>query len=75
MVLMNSSLHGSNEHYVPEECVSTFRRMKIEQRIEELKRELVIAEREDDGEKLVKLVNERIELDAQRQMMLQPQRQ
>ena len=74
MVLMNSSLHGSNEHYVADECVSTFRRMKIEHRIEELKRELVIAEREDDAEKLVKLVAERIELDAQRQMMLQPQR-
>ena len=74
MVLMNSSLHGSNEHYVADECVSTFRRMKIEHRIEELKRELVIAEREDDAEKLVKLVAERIELDAPRQMMLQPQR-
>src|SRR4029078_9140761 len=36
MVLMNSSLHGSNEHYVADECVSTFRRMKLEQRIEEL---------------------------------------
>jgi DNA primase len=75
MVMMNSSLHGSNEHYVSEECVSTFRRMKIEHRIEELKRELVIAEREDDSEKLVKLVAERMELDTRRQMMLQPQRQ
>ena len=75
MVMMNSSLHGSNEHYVAEECVSTFRRMKIEHRIEELKRELVIAEREDDSEKLVELVAERIKLDAQRQLMLQPQRQ
>jgi DNA primase len=74
MVLMNSSLHGSNEHYVAEECVSTFRRMKIEHRTEELKRELVIAEREDNSEKLIKLVAERIELDAQRQMMLQPTR-
>jgi len=75
MVMMNSSLHGSNEHYVAAECVSTFRRMKIEHRIEELKRELVIAEREDDSEKLVKLVAERIELDIRRQLMLQPQRQ
>ena len=75
MVLMNSSLHGSNEHYVADECVSTFRRMKIEHRIEELKRELVVAEREDDSERLVKLVAERIELDTRRQMMLQPQRQ
>jgi hypothetical protein len=49
--------------------------MKLEQRIEELKRELAIAEREDDDEKLVKLVAERLELDTRRQMMLQPQRQ
>ena len=75
MVMMNSSLHGSNEHYVADECVSTFRRMKIEHRIEELKLELVVAERQDDSEKLAKLVAERIELDAQRQIMLQPQRQ
>jgi hypothetical protein len=75
MVVMNSSLHGSNEHYAADECVSTFRRMKIEHRIEELKLELVVAEREDDTEKLAKLVAERIELDAQRQIMLQPQRQ
>ena len=52
MVLMNSSLHGSNEHYVAEECVLTFRLMKIEQRIEELRRELAIAEREQDGERV-----------------------
>jgi DNA primase len=75
MIMMSSSLHGSNEHYVADECVSTFRRMKIEHRIEELKRELLIAEREDDSEKLIRLVTERIELDAQRQMMLQPQRE
>jgi uncharacterized membrane protein (DUF106 family) len=49
--------------------------MKIEHRIEELKLELVVAERQDDTEKLEKLVAERIELDAQRQIMLQPQRQ
>ncbi|HEV2837543.1 MAG TPA: DNA primase [Pyrinomonadaceae bacterium] len=75
MVMMNSSLHGSNEHYVAEECVSTFRRMKIENRIEELKRELVAAEREEDSEKLVKLVAERTKLDTQRQLMLQPARE
>lgn len=71
MVMMNSSLHGSNEHYVPAECVSTFRRMKIENRIEELKRELVIAERDDDSERLMKLVAERTKLDVERQLMLQ----
>ncbi|HEX7331269.1 MAG TPA: DNA primase [Pyrinomonadaceae bacterium] len=72
MVLMNSSLHGSNEHYVAAECVSTFRRMKLEQRIEELKRELAKAEREQDIEKVSRLSAEQIQLSAQRQGMLQP---
>src|SRR5689334_6641062 len=72
MVLMNSSLHGSNEHYVAEECVSTFRLMKVEQRIEELRRELAIAEREEDQEKVSRLAAEQIQLAAQRQLMLQP---
>jgi replicative DNA helicase len=73
LVLMNSSLHGSNEHYVAGECVSTFRRMKLEQRIEELKRELAIAEREQDTERVSRLSAEQIQLSAQRQGMLQPQ--
>jgi DNA primase len=73
LVLMNSTLHGSNEHYVAEECVSTFRRMKLELRIEELKRELAIAEREQDIERVSKLSAEQIQLSAQRQGMLQPQ--
>ncbi|HJT28036.1 MAG TPA: DNA primase [Pyrinomonadaceae bacterium] len=65
LVLMNSSLHGSNEHYVAEECVSTFRLMKIEHRIGELKRDIAIAEREQDSEKLSKLSAEQIQLTAQ----------
>jgi DNA primase len=73
MVLMNSSLHGSNEHYVAEQCVWTFRLMKVEQRIEELRRELAIAEREQDNEKVSKLSAEQIELSSLRQAMLQPQ--
>ncbi|HEU5460217.1 MAG TPA: DNA primase, partial [Pyrinomonadaceae bacterium] len=72
MVLMNSSLHGSNEHYVAEQCVSTFRLMKIEQRIEEVKRELAIAEREQDSERVSRLCAEQIQLSAARQAMLQP---
>jgi DNA primase len=71
MVLMNSSLHGSNEHYIAEECVSTFRLMRIEQRIEELRRELAMAEREEDMEKVSRLAAEQIQLAAERQMMLQ----
>jgi DNA primase len=73
MVLMSSSLHASNEHYIAAECVSTFRLMKVEQRIEELRRELVIAEREQDMDRLSKLSTEQIQLSAQRQSMLQPQ--
>jgi len=73
MVLMNSSLYASNEHYVAAECLSTFRLMKVEQRIEELRRELVIAEREQDMDRLSKLSAEQIQLSAQRQSMLQPQ--
>jgi len=73
MILMNSSLHASNEHYVPDQCVWTFRLMKIEQRIEELRRELVMAEREQDSEKVSLLSAEQIQLSAQRQAMLQPQ--
>ena len=70
MILLNSSLHGSNEHYVPEECVSTFRLMKIEHRIEELRGELTVAERNQETDKISQLVSEQIELSAQRQSML-----
>jgi hypothetical protein len=73
MVLMNSSLHSSNEHYVAEECVATFRLMKLEQRIEELRRELAIAEREQDSDKVSRLSAEQIQLSSLRQGMLQPQ--
>jgi len=73
MMLMNSSLHGSNEHYVAEECVLTFRLMKIEQRIEELRRELALAEREQDSERVSRLSAEQIQLSSRRQAMLHPQ--
>jgi DNA primase len=71
MVLMNSSLHSSNEHYVAGECVATFRLMKLEQRIEELRRELAIAEREQDSDKVSRLSAEQIQLSSVRQEMLQ----
>ena len=69
LVLMDSSLHASNEHYVADECVATFRLMKVEQRIEELRRELVAAEREQDSEKVSRLSAEQIQLSALRQSM------
>jgi DNA primase len=75
MLLMNSSLHGSNQHYIAEECVSTFRLMRIDQRIEELRRELVMAERAQDIEKVSQLAAEQIELSSLRQGMLHPHRE
>lgn len=75
MLLMNSSLHGSNQHYVAEECVSTFRLMRIDQRIEELRRELAMAERAQDLEKVSQLAAEQIELSSLRQGMLHPHRE
>src|SRR3712207_6929424 len=53
--------------------ISTFRLMKLEQRIEELRRELAIAEREQDYEKVSRLSAEQIQLSSLRQGMLQPQ--
>jgi DNA primase len=75
MVLMNSSLHSSNEHYVADECVATFRLMKVDQRIEELRRELAVAEREQDSDKVSRLSAEQIQLSSVRQGMLQFQRE
>ena len=73
MVLMNSSLHGSNEYLAPEKCVTNFRLMKVEQRIDELKRELVLAERDGDETKVSQLSLKQIELAAERhQILLQP---
>ena len=46
--------------------------MKIEHRIEELRSELAMAERNEDIDRISQLVAEQIELSAQRQSMLQP---
>jgi DNA primase len=72
MLLISDSLHASNQHYVPAECVLTFRLMKLEQQIEDLRRELTIAEREGDSEKAMNLSIKQIELSSQRQLMLRP---
>lgn len=64
------SLHASNENYVPQECVSTFRRMKLEQRIEELKNALLRAERDGDSEKVSRLSAEQIRLSAEHLLMM-----
>ena len=50
MLMMSESLHASNEHYTPEECVFTFRLMKLENRIGQLRDEGALAEREGNAE-------------------------
>jgi hypothetical protein len=70
MLLISQSLHASNEHYSPEECVYTFRLMKLEHRIEELRAELAIADREGDSERVSKLSTEQIELARRRGALL-----
>jgi len=70
MLMMNESLHALNEHYSPEECVFTFRLMKIQNRIDELRDQSSIAEREGDTEKLAKLSAEQTELAKRRKALL-----
>lgn len=70
MLLMNDSLHASNENYAAEECVQTFRLMKINHRIEEIRAELAAAEREEDNERVSNLSNEQIELARRRGALL-----
>lgn len=70
MLLMSESLHASNEHYTAAECVHTFRLMKTNQRIEEIRAELAAAEREGDSEKVSLLSQEQVELARRRGMLL-----
>jgi DNA primase len=70
MLLMSESLHASNEHYAPEECVQTFRLMKINHRIEEIRLELATAERAGDSERVSTLSSEQIELARRRGTLL-----
>ena len=70
MLLMSDSLHASNEHYTPEECVCTFRLMKLDHHIEELRAQLAMAERVGNSEKVSRLSTEQIELARRRSTLL-----
>ena len=70
MLLMSESLHAANEHYAAAECVQTFRLMKINHRIEEIRIELAAAEREENSEKVFSLSNEQVELARRRSALL-----
>ena len=71
MLLISESLHASNEHYAAEECVQTFRLMKINHRIEEIMAERAAAEREENNDKVNSLTLEQVEL-ARRRADLMP---
>jgi len=66
MLFMSGSLHASNEHYVPEECLHTFRLMKLDHRIAEIRSELAAAERLGETEKIESLAAEQIDLTRRR---------
>jgi DNA primase len=70
MLLMSESLHASNQHYAPDECVQTFRLMKLNHRIEEIRAELASAERAGDSERVSTLSSEQIELARRRGALL-----
>lgn len=70
-LFMSESLHASNEHYAPEECIYTFRLIRLQQRIDEVKAELATAERDGDHETVSRLSAEQTELEKRRSA-LQP---
>jgi hypothetical protein len=70
MLMMSESLHASNEYYTPEECLFTFRLMKLQSRIDRLRDENLIAEREGDTEKLLRISAEQTELTKRKSGLL-----
>lgn len=66
MLFMSGSLHASNEHYVPEECLHTFRLMKLDHRIAGIRSELAAAERLGETKKIESLAAEQVELTRRR---------
>ena len=65
-------LHAINQSLTPAECVFSFRVMKVQDQIEQLKSELAEAERAEDAEKVAALSNEFMLLSQKRQRALVP---
>ncbi|MEP6569016.1 MAG: DNA primase [Acidobacteriota bacterium] len=70
MLMMSESLHASNENYTPEECVFTFRLMKLQNRIDQLRDESMIAEREGDTERILRVSTEQTKLAKRKSVLL-----
>jgi DNA primase len=62
--------HATNQRLPPEECVLTFRRMKLDNQIEIVKSELASAERAGNEEEVGRLAIEQTQLTARRQSLL-----
>ena len=65
-------LHAINQSLTPAECVFSFRVMKVQDQIEQLKSELAEAERAEDTERVAALSNEFMLLSQKRQRALVP---
>ena len=65
-------LHAINQSLTPAECVFSFRVMKVQDQIEQLKSELAEAERAEDTERVAALSNEFMMLSQKRQRALVP---
>ena len=70
MLMMSESLHASNEHYTPEECVFTFRLMTLESRIGQLRDEGALAAREANAETVIRVSAEQTELAKRKRALL-----
>ena len=70
MLMMSESLHASNEHYTPEECVFTFRLMKLQSRIDQLRDDSLIAERAGDTESVLRFSAEQTKLAKRKSELL-----
>jgi len=76
-LLMNDSwswdskeTHAANQRLPPEECVFTFRRMKLDNQIEAVRSELASAERSGNDEEVGRLSIKQTQLTARRQSLL-----
>jgi hypothetical protein len=65
-------LHAINQELSPADCVFTFRVMKVQDQIDQLKSELAEAERAEDAERVAALSNEFMLLSQKRQRALVP---
>ena len=70
MLMMSESLHASNEDYTPEQCVFTFRLMKLQNRIDQLRDDSLVAEREGNTESVLRFSAEQTRLEKRRRELL-----